>query len=475
MALTTGCTSNGSRDKAGGNGGSLAPTTLTLATADPDQRDIGEFVTAVARLSHGSMRIDVVGAHPKDVSYEKDLIADLRAGRYDMAQVGARAFDLDGVTTLDPLVAPFVVRSPAEEQRVLMDRAVTQRLLAGLHRLDLVGVALIPGDIRYLLGVTRPLRTIGDLRGARIGIRPSVLAAATMRALGAKPAGFVAGGTLYGLAGAEQDLPTIVGNGYDRQAKSVTINLPLWPRSQVVAMAAASYSRLSSREHSILSRAARSVVGPATRRIEIAAREAYGTLCAEPHFQVTRTDANDVALIIRRASRATTALARDPLAGPLLRAVRRAVSTTRDERPLPRCRKEPPVSAAHTATAIPAGLTGAWLANVSRSRYYAAGPLPGENNEANWGPQSLTLRSNGTFALRDLRFPATTLDGEPIKGSFRVRGPELDLTPRATTPAPQGGGETWRYRWSLFHGTLTLRRGPGGQPTALIAAPFTKR
>ena len=42
-----------------------------------DQRDVGGFVAAVARLSHGSMRIDVVGAHPKDVSYEKDLIADL--------------------------------------------------------------------------------------------------------------------------------------------------------------------------------------------------------------------------------------------------------------------------------------------------------------------------------------------------------------------------------------------------------------
>ena len=196
VALVTSCGTAGNRDKAGGNGGRANPTTLTLATADTDQRDIGEFVAAVDRLSHGSLRIDVPsGIHAKDVSYETELIADVRAGRYDMAQVGARAFDLDGVTTLDPLVAPFVIQTPAEQERVLMDRSTTRRLLSGLHRLKLVGIAMLPGDIRYLLGVTRLLRTVADLRGATIGIRPSRLAAATMQSLGARARGFAAGGT----------------------------------------------------------------------------------------------------------------------------------------------------------------------------------------------------------------------------------------------------------------------------------------
>ena len=54
------------------------------------------------------------------------------------------------------------------------------------------------------------------------------------------------------------------------------------------------------------------------------------------------------------------------------------------------------------------GLTGDWTADVTESRYLAAGPLPGENNTANWGTQKLTLRPDGVFATRNARFPVTT-------------------------------------------------------------------
>jgi hypothetical protein len=120
-------------------------------------------------------------------------------------------------------------------------------------------------------------------------------------------------------------------------------------------------------------------------------------------------------------------------------------------------------------------LTGDWTADVTQSRYFAAGPLPGENSTANWGTQKLTLRPDGVFVLRNARFPVTSPDGAPIAGAFQVQGAELDLMPGVGTPSQEGAGQTWRYRWSLFHGTLTLRRsGDQDQPTALIAAPFKK-
>jgi TRAP-type C4-dicarboxylate transport system substrate-binding protein len=475
VAVVTSCGSAGSRDKAGGNGGRANPTTLTLATADTDQHDIGEFVTAVDRLSHGSFRIEVrSGIHAKDVSYEKELIADVRAGRYDMAQVGARAFDLDGVATLDPLVAPFVIQTLAEQERVLMNRSTVLRLLSGLRRLKLVGIAILPGDIRYLLGVTRLLRTVADLRGATIGIRPSRQAAATMRSLGARARGFVAGGTLRGLDGAEQDLSSIVGNGYDRQAKGLTTNLPLWPRSQVIAMGATSFTALSADERSILARAARSSLDPATRRLEQSERDAYRALCANVNFKVTTARPADVARIEHLAALPVNAVRRHTLAGSLLRAVRRDIANISRASALPPCASV----RAKRPTAAPTGvsdLTGSWTADVTQSRYFAAGPLPGENNAANWGTQKLTLRPSGLFVLRNARFPVSSPDGAPVGGAFRVHGAELDLMPGARTPAPEGAGETWRYRWSLFRGTLTLRRfGPQDQPTALTAAPFTK-
>jgi TRAP-type C4-dicarboxylate transport system substrate-binding protein len=476
LTLLTACGTAGTRDKAGGNGGRANPTILTLATVDTDQRDIGEFVAAVDRLSHGSLRIDVRGGiHAKDISYEHELIADARAGRYDMAQVGARAFDLDGVTTLDSLVAPFVIRSPALEERVLKDRPTVRQLLSGLRRLNLVGVALLPGDIRYLLGVSRLLQTVTALRGATIGIRPSRLAAATMQALGARAKGFVAGGTLRGLDGAEQDLFSIVGNGYDRQAKGVTMNLPLWPRSQVIAMGAAAFGRLSAGERSILARAARSAIDPATRRIEQSQRDAYRALCTNARFKLTTADPGQVARIEQLAASPVTSLRLDPRTGRLLRAIRADVNLAPRAQPQPPCAN---VRAQHRPTVPPAGvsdLIGGWTADVTQSRYFAAGPLPGENNAANWGPQKLTLRPDGGFVMRNARFPVTSSDGAPVKGAFRVHGAELDLMPGVGTPSQEGAGETWRYRWSLFHGTLTLKRsGHQDQPTALIAAPFKK-
>lgn len=141
---------------------------------------------------------------------------------------------------------------------------------------------------------------------------------------------------------------------------------------------------------------------------------------------------------------------------------------------LPRCasvRAKPP-SAAPTGAS---DLTGNWTADVTESRYFAARPLPDENNAANWGTAKLTLRPSGVFVLRNARFPVSSPDGAPVRGAFRVDGAELDFMPGATTPSQEGAGETWRYRWSLFHGTLTLKRyGHEAQPTALIAAPFKK-
>jgi hypothetical protein len=48
----------------------------------------------------------------------------------------------------------------------------------------------------------------------------------------------------------------------------------------------------------------------------------------------------------------------------------------------------------------------------------------------------------------------------------------LTFTPRGTLE--QGAGETWRYRWTLFRGSLELRRLTLG-PTALTVAPLRRR
>ena len=75
------------------------------------------------------------------------------------------------------------------------------------------------------------------------------------------------------------------------------MNLPLWPRSQVIAMGATTFRTLSADERSILAQAARSSLDPATRRIKQSERDAYRALCANVNFKVTTAHPADVAPI----------------------------------------------------------------------------------------------------------------------------------------------------------------------------------
>src|SRR5690349_6716087 len=90
----------GGTNKAGGTSPQATRTTvLELASADPHRRDVGEFLDAVSLLSRGRLQVHVTSdVHKDDINYDQRLIGDVRAGRYQMAKVGVRAFDLEGVT-----------------------------------------------------------------------------------------------------------------------------------------------------------------------------------------------------------------------------------------------------------------------------------------------------------------------------------------------------------------------------------------
>ena len=66
-------------------------------------------------------------------------------------------------------------------------------MLAGVERLDLVGIALLPGELRRPLGASRPLVGASDYRGATIATRVSDLGLRTFGALGATGKAIVPG------------------------------------------------------------------------------------------------------------------------------------------------------------------------------------------------------------------------------------------------------------------------------------------
>ena len=94
---------------------------LTLASglngSPPAQ--IQAFADEVARRSNGAIRIRIVGDWQHGNPHgEAATIDDVRAGKADLAWVGARVFDTVGVRDFQALVAPFLVDSQALQQRV---------------------------------------------------------------------------------------------------------------------------------------------------------------------------------------------------------------------------------------------------------------------------------------------------------------------------------------------------------------------
>jgi TRAP-type C4-dicarboxylate transport system substrate-binding protein len=429
-------------------------TVLELASHDHGIRDLGDFVEAARRLSHGTLDIRVRSeVHDEEVDYERAIVADVRAGRYALGKVGARAWDLAGVDSFAPLVAPFAVTSLEQQERVL-DSPLAREMLSGVERLGLRGVAILPGELRYPVGVSRDALAPADFRDAVVGIRPSGVADATFAALGGRARPVVAGAAYTGLDIVEQDVETLSDAAGLADARSITANLPLWPRAQTIVMNEAAYDRLTDEQRDALARAAIEAIGPSTRAIAATNAGALSKLCDRDGFTLLSAAPKDAEGIRRATAPVLADLRRDADEAAALD----AIDSMRAGIDALRC-ADAPVPAPVEAVATP--VDGTWKADVTREAYFAADPKD-DLNEENWGPQTMILRE-GRFTVENARFPAY-----PTRGTYVVRGDRLLMD-------PDGEPGTWRYRWSRYRGTLRLRRGaPSDMPTALRAVPWTE-
>ncbi len=192
-SLSVGCSArhrSNVADKAGGSGG--GPVVLRLGVSDgpglAESRLARYFAAQVARLSQGKLRIRVTflaaGSSTPDV--EARTIELVRAGRFDLGWVAARAWDELGVKRFQALQAPFLITNYPLLDRVLTSPLASQ-MLAGLKDEDVVGLALIPGLLRHPIGIKRPLISLSDFAGARVRDLPSKATDALLKALGAAP------------------------------------------------------------------------------------------------------------------------------------------------------------------------------------------------------------------------------------------------------------------------------------------------
>src|SRR5881392_3686220 len=151
------------------------PIVLSIANHEKQGRDLAEYVAAVDRLSEGSIQLERHEAwRAAKADYDRATLADVRAGRIDLAKVAVRSLDTAGVTDFQALMAPYLVDSVALERMVLAS-PLADEMLSGLGRAGVVGIAVVPGEPRRPFGQRRRFVAPSAYRGTVFGIGPSRL------------------------------------------------------------------------------------------------------------------------------------------------------------------------------------------------------------------------------------------------------------------------------------------------------------
>jgi TRAP-type C4-dicarboxylate transport system substrate-binding protein len=280
-------------DRAGGDA-DLEPTVLTFAQPNggqpPDQ--LAAWAKHVGELTGGSLEIEFKnGWRIGEANYEPATIADVKAGKVDMAWVGARAFDRTDVTSFQALLAPMLIDSQ-DLQSEVFEQGIPQEMLVGLEQLDLVGVGILPGPMRKVLGVKKPFTKPTHFSGAVVGMQDSKLTELAFTALGATTKPLPSGAELEGADAYEQHLSSIWGNHYELSAGFVTSNLNLWPRPLVLFMDETAYGELTDAQRQALISATNEAMLPALDASRAEDNASVADLCKAGLEFVDASDGN---------------------------------------------------------------------------------------------------------------------------------------------------------------------------------------
>jgi TRAP-type C4-dicarboxylate transport system substrate-binding protein len=456
-------------NKAGGTVG-VKPVVLTLADPDRGRADTQEFIDAVRSLSRGRLRIDDrSGWRRSEIDYDRAILADLRAGRVDLAKIGVRSLDELGVTDFQPLLAPMLIDSLPLERAVL-DGPIPDRLVPSLRRLGVVGVAMLPGALRRPFGRRQSLASPTAFAGATFGIRPSLLAAATVRALGARPQTYLAGTFPSALDGAELDTTVIEGTTFDVPGSSLVRNVSLWPRMFVVLANQRRWQSLSQEQRLLLRRAGRAALAPAITRLRHDGPDSAEVLCNRKRLAFVASSPGQLTAYARALRPVYAELRRRTPARMLLAeiaAIKRRLGTPADQ--IPACAKVTATGVAAQATPV----DGVYRATTTVDDLRRAGAPEQEVIAENYGTWIFVF-DHGRFADTQENQSSCTWG----YGTYTVTGAQMAWTfvdggGQAPNAAYNQQGEFFRYHWSRYRDLLTLSGVAGAiSPANFRAAPL---
>ncbi len=299
-----------------------AATVLRLANAYSGTQSIEAvafFASAVAEISAGEIMIKFVNAwgRAEDPSEETSLLADVAGDRVDLGWVGTRALGKVGARSLDPLQAPFLITSYEAEAAVL-GGDLTRDAMTSLRAIGLEGIAVLGGELRKPVGITRPLLGPADYEAARIRTHASVVGEETLRALGAVPVlrsrTEMARREDVSFDGMDNHCRAIAHWGY---GGTLTTNVTLWPRTLTLVASSRTWLRLGSEGQRALLQAGERAANFATAAL--ASQGAADLKALEgTSLELVHADADQVAALRERVEPVYQSLRRDRSTAPLM-------------------------------------------------------------------------------------------------------------------------------------------------------------
>jgi TRAP-type C4-dicarboxylate transport system substrate-binding protein len=450
--VLAGC--NSAVDRAGG-GGDPQPTVLRMV--DPlFGIEAQPFIDAVARLSHGSLRIDhQVNWHKGDLGAESDLIGYVRRGGAPLGVSPVRAWHTAGISSFDALIAPFLLDSMAAQKAVL-ESDVVDDMLRGMGDPGLTGLGVLPGPLRRPIGVTHELVTAGDYRGGSIGMSPEgEVADRTFEALGVKGVVPMAPtAPIDGMDGLEQQLDSVASNQYDQLATTATANVTFWPRPLVVFGSAKAMSALTDDQVRVLREAARASVEPNARLNLDGEVEGVAQLCRRGRLRFVSATSGDLAGLRSATAPVLTWLREDVVTSAALDRINELRATVTAEA-APSCAGVAGGPVTHAGPPGPRGpLDGTYVVDTTNGG-------DADLEEENYGHWVYVV-DRGRFAFSQENGPACTWG----YGTWKVHGATVEwLFTDGGGEAPNGAmnkpGERFVFGWSKFRDTLTLTGVPG--------------
>jgi TRAP-type C4-dicarboxylate transport system substrate-binding protein len=430
--------------------GDAPPRVLTMGTNDaegrPSSLQIVEFARHVESVSDGSMRIEPrYAAAGRDIDNWDQAVAGLvMDGEVDLGMIPARAWDTEGVTTLQALHAPLLVTSDAHMDAVVRDEDLAGELLGGLVEVGVTGLGLVPEAIRHLLVPEKEGSAVERLAaGGEVRAPWSQTTWAFFEALGARPtdAEFAPE-----MVAAESQLSLV---GTVGAADAVVGNLPLFPKINTVVINSDVLAGLSEDQEGWLREAA-----AATRDRAVAERAPDADLAAGLCHAGTTVLSDPMAespAVRRAAAEVTAGLRADPGTGDLIDRIE-ALRPADAIRTFPGCAPETAdESIVPTGGELPDGVYRVEFTDA----YLEDQGLSPEMIGINHGVWTITLRG-GRFDVDQVASDLT----DQFEGTYAAKGNELVWVPYPDEPPLR---VTWRVS---ADGSLEFPRILSGPPDA---------